>query len=72
MPKRCLGEWMYRSMYFLILALLGNEWSASSPDSFTPGERALGTPWIEGFRARLDDMQMRNYIIFRLIEVRIF
>jgi hypothetical protein len=49
---------------FFISALVGNEWSASSPHSFTLGERAPGTRWIG---AGLDDMQRRNYIIFRLI-----
>jgi hypothetical protein len=33
---------------FLTLALDGGEWSASRPDRFTPGERALGIYWIGG------------------------
>jgi hypothetical protein len=31
---------------FLASALVGDEWSTSRPDRFTPGERALGTHWI--------------------------
>jgi hypothetical protein len=34
---------------FLTLALVGGEWSASRPGSFTPGERAPGTRWIGGW-----------------------
>jgi hypothetical protein len=30
---------------FLTSALDGDEWSASSPSRFTPGERALGNHW---------------------------
>jgi hypothetical protein len=42
---------------FLTSELYGGEWSASSPDRFTPGDRALGTHWIGGWvdpRAGLD------------------
>jgi hypothetical protein len=45
---------------FLTSALVGGEWSASHPGLFTPGERAPGTHWIEGWmdpRAGLDDME---------------
>jgi hypothetical protein len=34
---------------FLTSALVGGEWSASLPCGFTPGERASGTHWIEGW-----------------------
>jgi hypothetical protein len=34
---------------FLISALDGGDWSASHPGRFTPGERAPGTHWIEGW-----------------------
>jgi hypothetical protein len=34
---------------FLISALDGGEWSASSPSRFTPRERAPGTHWIGGW-----------------------
>jgi hypothetical protein len=34
---------------FLISAVVGVEWSASRPGRFTPGERAPGTQWIEGW-----------------------
>jgi hypothetical protein len=32
----------------LISALIGDEWSASRPDRFVPGEKTPGTHWIEG------------------------
>jgi hypothetical protein len=44
---------------FFISALLGGEWSASRPGSFTPGERVPGTHWIGGWldpRVGLNDM----------------
>jgi len=34
---------------FLTLAFDGREFSASCPSCFTPGERAPGTHWIEGW-----------------------
>jgi len=34
---------------FLTSAQDGDEWSASSPDPFTPRERAPGTHWIGGW-----------------------
>jgi hypothetical protein len=34
---------------FLTLALVGGEWSASRPGSFTPEERAPGTHYIGGW-----------------------
>jgi hypothetical protein len=45
---------------FLILALVGGEWSASRPGHFNPWERAPFTHWIGcwvGPRADLDDME---------------
>jgi hypothetical protein len=45
---------------FLTSALLGGEWSASRPDRFTPGERALDTYWIGGWvspRAGVEDVE---------------
>jgi hypothetical protein len=46
---------------FLTSALVGGEWSASRPGSFTPGERASGTHcWIVGWvglRAGLYDIE---------------
>jgi hypothetical protein len=44
-----MGEWMYRSTFFLTSALAGGEWSASRLGRFTPGERATGTNWIGGW-----------------------
>jgi hypothetical protein len=45
---------------FLTSALVAGEWSASRPCLFTPGERAPGTHWIEGWvgpRAGLDGLE---------------
>jgi hypothetical protein len=45
---------------FLTSALVGDEWSASRPGLFTPGERAPGTHWIGGWvgpRADVEDME---------------
>jgi hypothetical protein len=50
--------------FFLTLALVGGEWSASRPGRFTPGERDSGTHWIEGWvspRASLDDVEKRKF-----------
>jgi hypothetical protein len=50
---------------FLTSALVGGEWSASSPGRFTPGERAPGAHWIGGFvgpRAGLDDTEKRKFL----------
>jgi hypothetical protein len=45
---------------FLTSALAGNQWPVSRPGRFTPGERASGTHWIEGWvdpRADMDDLE---------------
>jgi hypothetical protein len=45
---------------FLSLALVGDEWLASRPSRFTPGEIAHGTLWIGVWvdpRAGLNDME---------------
>jgi hypothetical protein len=45
---------------FLISALVGGEWSASSSGHFTPGGKTPGTHWIGGWvgpGAGLDDME---------------
>jgi hypothetical protein len=44
----------------LTSALVGDEWSASRPGRFYPGERAPGTHWTVSWmdpRAGLDDME---------------
>jgi hypothetical protein len=49
---------------FLTLALVVGEWSASRPNSFTPGETALGTHWIGGWvkpRADLNVVEKRKF-----------
>jgi hypothetical protein len=48
---------------FLISALAGGEWSASSPGHFTPAERDYYTHWIGGWvgpRAGLEDVEGRE------------
>jgi hypothetical protein len=49
------------------------EWSASRPGRFTPGERAPGTHWIEGWvgpRASLDDVEKRKFLALPGLELR--
>jgi hypothetical protein len=50
---------------FLTSALVGGEWSASRPGSFTPRERARNThcigSWV-GLRAGLDDVEKQNFL----------
>jgi hypothetical protein len=53
--------------------LVGGEWPASSPARFTSGERAPGTHWIGdwvGPRAGLDDVEKREFLILRRLELR--
>jgi hypothetical protein len=48
---------------FLTSALAGGVWSASRPGRFTPGAKAPGTHWIEGWvdpRAGPDDVEKRK------------
>jgi hypothetical protein len=50
---------------FLTSTLAGGEWSVSRPGCFTPGERALGTHWIEDwvdFRTSLDNVEKRKFL----------
>jgi hypothetical protein len=68
-----MGEWMYRSTFFLTSALTGGEWSASRPGRFTPVERAPGTHCTGGLvepRAGLDDVQERNFLTLPGLELR--
>jgi hypothetical protein len=49
------------------------EWSASRPDRFTPGERALGTHWIGGWvdpRAGLDDVEKKKFLTLPELKLR--
>jgi hypothetical protein len=58
---------------FLTSALVGDEWSASRPGLFTPGERAPVTHWIWSLvdpRAGLDDMKKWKYFIPPGLELR--
>jgi hypothetical protein len=53
---------------FLTSALVGGEWSASSPCCITPGERAPGTHlkggWV-GPRAGLDNVEKRKFLTLK-------
>jgi hypothetical protein len=67
------GEWMYRSTFFLNSALAGDEWLASRPARFTPGERIPGIHWIGswvGPRAGLDDEENRKFLNLMGLEIR--
>jgi hypothetical protein len=58
---------------FLTSALVGSEWSASRPCRFTPGEKASGTNWIEGWvdlKAGLDDLDKRKFLTLPGLEHR--
>jgi hypothetical protein len=60
-----MGEWMYRSTFFLTSALAGGELSTSRPGRFTPGERGPGNHWIGGWvgpRVGLDDVEKRKFL----------
>jgi hypothetical protein len=55
-PWRPMGEWSITPPFLTSLPG-GDEWSASGPGRFNPGERAVGTHWIGGWvvrRAGLD------------------
>jgi hypothetical protein len=43
-----MGEWMWIHV-FLTSALVGGEYSASRPSSFTPRESVHSTQWIGGW-----------------------
>jgi hypothetical protein len=47
------------------MAQFADEWSASRPGTFTPGERATCTHWLGGWlgpRAGLDDMEKGTFL----------
>jgi hypothetical protein len=48
-----MGEWIYRSTFFLTSALAVGEWSASRFGRFTPGTHWIGS-WVDP-RSGLDD-----------------
>jgi hypothetical protein len=57
---------------FLTLALASDEWSASRPGHFSPGERASGTYWIGGWvntRVGLDDVEKRKFLTIPGLEL---
>jgi hypothetical protein len=68
-----MGEWMYKSTFFLTPALVGGEWSASRPCRFTSGERVPDTHWIRvwvGLRADLDNVEERKFFALPGLELR--
>jgi hypothetical protein len=68
-----MGEWMYRSTFFLNSALAGGEWSATLSGRFTLGERDTGTLSIGGWvdlRGGLDEMEKRKFLPLPGLETR--
>jgi hypothetical protein len=64
---------MYKIHSFLTSALVGDERSVSRHGRFTHGERALGTPWIEGCvgpRVDLDHVKKRKFLTPPGLELR--
>jgi hypothetical protein len=69
---RHIGEWIYRSTFFLTLALVRGEWLASCPCHFIPGERVPGTHWVGGWvdpRADLDNMEKWTFLTLAGLEL---
>jgi hypothetical protein len=67
-----MEEWIYRSTFYLTFAIFGNEWPASRPGRFTPGETAFGTHWIGGWvdpRSGLDDEEKRKFFTLPGVEL---
>jgi hypothetical protein len=59
---------------FLTSILVEDDWTASRPCRFTPGERASGTPWIGGWadsRAGLDDVDKRKFLTLSGLELHL-
>jgi hypothetical protein len=57
----------------LTSALVGEEWSATRPGRFTPGEIVPGTHWIGGWvgpRTGLDDVERKNILLLPGLEFR--
>jgi hypothetical protein len=57
---------------FLILALAGDEWSASRSGRFTSGERSPSTQWIGGWvgpGASVGDLEKKTFLILLVLEL---
>jgi hypothetical protein len=54
---------------FLILAVVGGDWSASRPGRFTIRERAPGIHWVDS-RAGQDDVEKRKLLTLPGLELR--
>jgi hypothetical protein len=60
---------------FLTSAVVGGEWSASRPGSFTPGDRAPGTHWIGawvGARTGLDAVEKRRFVTLQGLDTYVY
>jgi hypothetical protein len=71
-PWRRMEEWCIDPR-FLDSAIVGDEWSASRPGHFTPGERANDTHCIGGLvgpRAGLNDIEERKFLTLPGLELR--
>jgi hypothetical protein len=58
---------------FLTSAPVRDEWSASRPSRFTPGESAPGAHWIGGWvgpRVSLDNVEKRKFLTLPGLELR--
>jgi hypothetical protein len=53
---------------FLTSPLVGGEWSASRPGSFTPGKWGPGTDWMDP-RAGLDDVKKIKFLTLPGLEL---
>jgi hypothetical protein len=54
-------------------AIVGGEWSASSPNCFTPAEISPGTKLVEDWvdpRGGLDDVEKRKFLTLPGLELR--
>jgi hypothetical protein len=59
--------------FFFTPELVGDEWSASDPGRFTPGEKALPTHWIGGWvgsNAGLYDVENRQFLTLPGLKLR--
>jgi hypothetical protein len=68
------GEWMHRSTFFSISALVGGEWSGSHPGRFTPREGTAHTHRIGGLvdpKAGMDDLEKKKFLTLPGLELRL-
>jgi hypothetical protein len=68
-----MGEWVYRSTFYLTSALAAGEWSTLRPGRFTRRERAPGTHRIGGWVNRIasqDDVERRKFLTLPGLELQ--